>query len=59
MRKLAEEFKCDPKTISNGLKKLGKNKKLSQWIPPNQKGFDKLVMRWKKTIENIGEYTKE
>ena len=23
-RKLAEEFKCDPKTISNGLKKLGK-----------------------------------
>ena len=24
-----------------------------------EKGFDKLVMRWKKTIENNGEYTKE
>ena len=32
-RKLAEEFKCNPKTISNGLKKLGKKRKLSQWIP--------------------------
>ena len=24
-----------------------------------EKGVDKFVMRWKKTIENNGEYTKE
>ena len=58
MRILAKEFKCDPKTISNGLKKLGKKRKLSQWIP-HEKGLNKLVMKWKKTIENNREYTKE